>query len=123
MTPDEYRALAARVETEAPSLELQEAIAETMVWTRAEQIHRWFDPHRNTICSLDPWLTSIDAAAAPMPEGWDWSVEYRPRQNVYLAIARRPGDYRESLSTTEPQARTALALRCKAADLEARGDD
>lgn len=100
---------------------LAEAVASALGYKEHHLSQGWW---RHPVTQRWDWLpeglTSVDAAKALMPEGWDWSVEYRPRQNDYLAIASRTDGYQESSSTTEPQARTALALRCRAADLETR---
>lgn len=119
--PATLRALAARAETEAPSTELQEAIAEALGWMQTgTPNHRWLTPLGNPVYWPDPWLTSADAALARMPKGWHFSVETPLSQKEWFALAGRTGGYEEGAAPTLPQAVTALALRCRAADLEAK---
>lgn len=116
------RALAARVETEAPSRELQEAIASGLGYSESAHSQGWWQLAGTREWDWLPlWLTSIDAAVALMPVGWTivgimeeetgmWCAEALPRET-------RVG-IEEGNAPTEPQARAALALRCMAADLE-----
>lgn len=69
MTRAELEALARRVETEEPSRELDAAI-----WGASGQFG-YFEDFMGGDENAPRYTTSLDAAAALVPEGWNWSVE------------------------------------------------
>lgn len=113
-------ALAARVEREAPSVELRNEIALALGWTLRPGAACWVRPASLDSQSwLPEWLTSIDAAAHLMPDGWHVSEILQ----VYTVsdelkwgcrLAKRIGPPARGDAPTEPQARTAAALRAMA---------
>jgi len=124
-----YRALASRVETEAPSRELQEAVMRVFGWIGPHRItHRWLAPaatHTVARTKLLNPLTSADAALALMPEGWIIDNMQGPAAHKWFCRGGKHsvGWMEESVATAFPRAVTALALRCRAADIEQEARD
>ena len=147
-TRAELLALADRVEREAPSRELDAEIGAACQIIAGFDISHYIVPIKfrvdtslgRTGCveayremqdgswpvysrPSPNYTTSIDAAASLQPVGWRvGTVAHWPEQKVWhVALSRRTrtvsGD-----APTEPQARTAAALRAMAADREANGD-
>lgn len=138
MTPAELRALARRVCEEQPSRELDCEVAATLyggniVWRTGLTGEAW--PYRRYVSSthiggygkapVENYTTSLDAAAALMPEGWvAWEIKCQWACEMLFCVCslvRRDGWKQQVASaTTEPQARVAAALLARAADMEAR---
>lgn len=135
MTPADFRALAARVETEEPTEALNEAVARAFGWQHEAVFGStmyWQAPGRRGIWELagPEFFVDLGDAAALMPEGWRITSIQQRQNGSWLVMAATPfllayegcttvvyGD-----APTERRARVAAALRAKAADLEA-GDD
>lgn len=108
--------LSHRIETEEPSKALCEDIARALGWKKCPAFldHGWYDP--DGYKRLPPnWLTSIDAAAALMPDGWSVNLyQANGRWSVQAGqadwIAERWVTV-QAEAPTEPRARTAAALR------------
>lgn len=121
MTPIELRALAERVRTEEASWELNACIWEAVGLTRADEAHfrmrcKQEAPgvitRRSFLLAYAPrYIISIDAATTAMSKGW--RVRSGELDNgTFYAFARHP-NHDETLhfnASTEPRARTALAL-------------
>lgn len=128
MTPAEYRALAARVETEKPSDALIEDVARAFKWFRHDMSDGiwWSTPDRRLRRHRPHWLYRIDDAAAEMPDGWEITLVQR---GAHMECHADPRGWEhgtgpqsvEATAPTEPRARVAAALRARAADLEAGG--
>lgn len=129
MTPEHrthLRALAARVRTEEPSDALRDAVLIAMEWiTDGRGVWwRYVSPDGTLRPSPPNPLTSIDAAAALMPEGWILTIETPSGMGCTVDGAWDYGDepdpedclsiYAEA--PTEPRARTAAALLAMAAE-------
>jgi len=118
------RALAARVRTEEPSDELRDAVLIALGWNSpAAGFEYWFRPDRSPchIFRLPNPLTSIDAAAGAMPEGWRiWQIT---QSGIDVAAALYHPDRAthpiRSTGPTEPRARTSAALEAKATEGDA----
>ena len=116
------RALAARAETEAPSRELQEAVMRAFEWIGPHKTaHRWLAPgathtvHRSELTNP---LISADAALALMPEGWRITIGQNDLDMWTCEAWREDNRFVSNNASDLPRAVTALALRCRAADLE-----
>ena len=110
--------IATRVEVEPPTCELLEGIACALGWLQHDKAPLFWRPREgHDWIKLPPWLSSIDAAASLMPEGWRVSVDqYR---DVWKCIAVKGLPIAFSLvgcAKTESQARTAAALRALQAE-------
>jgi hypothetical protein len=118
--PAVLRSLADRVEREPPSRELQEAIATALGWECGAdgQSVFWRDPATDAWqMGLPEWLTSIDAAASMMPEGWRVASLFMwPDPKEWRCTMIRSGESECGIAPTEPQARVAAALRARAAE-------
>jgi hypothetical protein len=81
----------------------------------------WVKPDGETrTTGLPRILTSIDAAASLMPEGW-WMPHLRQEYgSIWVRFDRLDGKRASGASRTEPQARTAAALRAMAVEGETR---
>lgn len=116
MTPehrDHLRALAQRVRTEEPTEALRDAVLIAFGWTHHYR-DMWITTSRDLAPSPIPNpLTSIDAAAALMPEGW--SLIVRIQDDGWASASASKGDLviREG-APTEPRARCAAALEAMA---------
>ena len=118
------RALAARVQTEEPTEALRDAVLIACGWTHHYR-DMWITTSGDLAASPIPNpLTSLDAAAALMPEGLFVSFE-NTRAGDWRAAVHRPiiGTDDFDLVTqvhapTEPQARTSAALEAMAAEGE-----
>ncbi len=129
--PATLRALAKRVETEEPIQELQEATARALgyvemngLWTRERGLNlpaEAFVPHP------PKWLTSIDAAAGLMSMRWSILAMSERGGRWVVTIEIHAADYGRVhwsirritvQAPTEPQARTAAALRVMAAEAD-----
>lgn len=121
MTRAELLALAQRVETEEPSRELVGEVAHAFGWqnVRLTPSYTGYDyvgdaPDGSSCgCWIPNWLHSLDAAASLMPPGWR-VVEMRQRLDGFWVCVFQ-NQYRTEIVTgkapTEPEARTAAALR------------
>jgi len=120
MTRAELEALAVRVETEEPSVDLNEAILLACGWTNcddgtgnwlmADGFHKWEYP-----CPT----ASLDAAVPLVPDGWFVDVYYSARFNEWSALLEHGETHKRVVSRVagedaEPRARTAAALRARA---------
>jgi len=121
MTPDQrahLRALAERVRTEEPSDELRDAVLIAMGWTRPAAPTSWVLRDPKGIPKIFPPnpLTSLDAAAEAMPEGWRCRFGWLDDGGTY-AYARHPDHEKpvHCIAPTEPHARCAAALLAMAA--------
>jgi hypothetical protein len=129
MTPD-LPSLAYRVETEPPSQELQSDIALAVGWRLLPSNwgwKTWICPSTRRCAELPPWLTSIDAAASLMPEGWLAHVfQYNTSATTFgdrclvYGLCTDSGLVVGSRAPTEPLARTAAALRAQAQTLASK---
>jgi len=121
--PTALRALADRCETEEPSEQLVMAVLRALGWKCRGDVW-WHAPS----WQQERWeyapciLTSIDAAASLMPEGW-WMPQLRQEYgSIYVCFDRLDGKRASGVSRTESQARTAAALRAMAVEGEIRHD-
>lgn len=127
MTPAEYRALAARVETEEPTEALNEAVARALGWRRGSRFHlyEWKRPSVELYHEkLPDYLTDLTAAASAMPGGW-W-VRIRQDADGFVCEAFYPQvavdlDWLKEFARApdEERARVAAALRARASGMEA----
>ncbi len=106
--------IAYRIETEEPSKALREDIARALGYSPGAG-RLWWTPDRTGMTALPDWLTSIDAAAALMPEGWSVTI-YSPTADDPLWAAdgcptKAGCPLLEGRAPTEARARTAAALR------------
>jgi hypothetical protein len=110
--------LATRVEVELPTYELLEGIASGLGWKQGpgRSSKLWRDS-KDFTCKLPPWLSSIDAAASLMPEGWFPSISELPGGRWEVLLERKDGARILVESLSEPQARTAAALRAREAEV------
>lgn len=126
--PAALRALAARVETEEPTPELNLEVGEAFGWRRgpaATPVSTWaISPTGDWRNGFPDFLTDLTAAASAMPV--EWEVVVIQRALTWDAIAdsrgREPGTTPQSVEATaptEPRARVAAALRARAAGMEA----
>lgn len=105
MTPAELNALAARVETEAPSEELRGLVL-TAIGSEAEPD-----------TAPDP-LRCLDDAAALMPDGWHVAHITSDANGWYCGLYRGRGPVIHSDAPTLAQAWTAAALRARAIEMD-----
>lgn len=129
MTPEQYRALASRVETEDPSDGLGDDIARALGWVRHRMADGiwWSTPDGNMRRHRPLWLHRLDAASGLMPKGWEITIIQRgSRMECYADPVgwehpKGPQSVESIAAPTEPRARVAAALRARAAELEAGG--
>jgi len=121
MTPDQrahLRALAERVRTEEPTEGLRDAVLIAFGWRWCDYLDGMISPRRDYWLHPPNPLTSRDASAEAMPEGW---TVLRIEQDIAswaVAIVKRgdPAVVRAASAPTEPRARTAAALLAMAAE-------
>lgn len=131
MTPTELRALAARVMAGEGT---NEEIALAMGWTQNPVEHWWWLPPGADPAVDDErlgapdFLHSLDAADQLMrPFGFNVAVTIEQYINAnwialaYLLHANGDCERVEAIAPTEPRARTALALLCRAVEMEGEG--
>ncbi len=132
MTPDDLRALAARVLGEEPSRELDADIWDALGLTYAAELAAkdWMRRHKNRprrdyLLAWSPAFTaSHDAAFGAMPAGWRiWGIEHRDDgYRVALFEPDQGGTIRVKVDVdgpTLPRAVTAAGLLARAAEMEA----
>lgn len=130
MTPDDLRALAARVLGEEPSEELRNAVLVALGWKMdIEPLAAGLLPLMQSpvghVTSLPPNpLTSHDAAFGAMPAGWMvFGIAERERGGFDVALykPRHPTEMIVTATspTLLPRAVTAAGLMARAADMEA----
>lgn len=133
MTPERrahLRALAARVRTEEPSDALRDTVLIALGWTPATAEDNFFglyDPEGGYWAYPPDPLTSIDAAAGAMPEGWILTIETPSGMGCTVEGAWDYGDDPDpedyltiySEAPTEARARCAAALEAMAAEGDA----
>jgi len=119
--PDRARALLAladRVCAEEPTGELRDAVLIAMGWN-TDRKGVWWQPRRslNTRNPPNP-LTSRDAAAGAMPEGWRIGHMTQDEDSFCVeAYREEPDNFASAEAPDEPRARTAAALRAMAAEV------
>ena len=120
MTRADLLALADRVETEEPSAVLLALIAAKLGWVQRADAF-WLAPNGGLYNTLPDWLRSLDAAASLAPSGAYVSVEKNSASSWECCITLPTGRFLVSSDVeawgrapTEPQARTAAALRARA---------
>lgn len=126
MTPTELNALACRVETETPSEDLCIAVLTAFGWTLDGDWWTRTTPagtDRVSYVSLPNPLQRLDDAAALMPEGWRVQMidQNRDRNRWFCALDTLNDDNYPTVvgyAPTEPQARTAAALRARMVEME-----
>lgn len=126
MAESDLLALIERVEKlEGPDTTVDELILLATGWTleRAKGLGEratWIDPegYRTARRQGDGWFKptdSIDEATTLVPEGWGWSVTFRPDGGGIDASVFGMGDHDPTMvcdnATTAPNALTAAALR------------
>ena len=102
MTRAELLALATRVETEEPTFELN------------LEIHNAVVPPGELPQIVEPYLLSIDAAASLCPKEWYVDLISADGKAVECALRNDAERRAWAEARTEPQARTAAALRAMA---------
>ena len=126
MTPQEVRALAARVMAGENTDDLNEYIFNATAPHGDGIKHRlWQDMNGKMRVPYGMFfrdLNAADALFAPLRER-GWLTRYGEKEaGAWYAIGHRPGPCRDPVSVspapTEPRARTALALLCRAAELD-----
>lgn len=138
MTPDDLRALAARVLGEEPSDELRNVVLVALGWKMdieplAAGLLPLMQSPAGHVTSLPPNpLTSHDAAFGAMPAGWMLVISTAPGKNCTVDAAWDYGDGPEpdpenwrtahAEAPDIPRAVTAAGLLARAAEMEQGGD-
>lgn len=115
MTRAALLALAERVERGDAT---NEEIASALGWRESNLVSSgwWYAPDGIAQLGVPAWLTSLDAAVTLVPE-W-WVVSHVNSGGTHFMAMRTPAPPFRSVTgkaDTEPQARTAAALRARAA--------
>jgi hypothetical protein len=124
MTRANLLALAARVEREEPSRELQIAVLAAFGWETLGDDSEVFARHNSVnhwqwAIAPDP-LRSLDAAASLCPAGWRvWTMDEHIDGGFRVVLAKDQKMAR-GVAPDEKRARTAAALRARA--MEARDE-
>lgn len=130
MTPDDLRALAARVVGEEPSDELRNAVLVALGWKMdieplAAGLLPLMQSPAGHVTSLPPTpLTSHDAAFGAMPAGWTLHLFQTPDEGWHVQLYDPSCMMRWATmdrATDLPRAVTAAGLLARAADIE-QGD-
>ena len=142
MTERKLLEIAARVEQEPPSRELDAEIAATTRRFYGQPVPTWFTNWDGELRAMPdgrvvaiqsdgregPWLnashytTSLDAAASLMSEGWIVEIWISRKRDRAVCKARKyDAEWKlaaefSATAPTEPQARTAAALRAMEAE-------
>lgn len=127
MTPDDLRALAARVVGEEPSDELRNAVLVALGWKMdieplAAGLLPLMQSPAGHVTSLPPNpLTSHDAAFGTMPAGWMVSHIAQDAGGFYVELypIASMGHLVNAAATDLPRAVTAAGLLARAAEMEA----
>jgi hypothetical protein len=121
MSAAELRALAKRVCEEAPSRELNEAVARAAGW-RYRGYGYWAPPGSSLDARqhLPQILRSLDAAASLMPRWYSWMVSHRQIDGAWVNLAQ--AWMPEPRSTVQGQAQDPAAALCAAALLAMAAD-
>lgn len=121
--PDRARALLAlaeRVKTEHQTYGLLNQVLTAFGWQEHTPHAVWLCPQGliTPIRDRPNPLTSRDAAAGAMPEGWRIGHMAQDEDSFYVeAYREEPDNFASAEAPTEPRARTAAALRAMAAEV------
>lgn len=102
----ELRVLAARALAEKPTYALE------------CEIRKAIAPRSPTVPR--PYLGSVDWAATVMPRGWTVSVVRHADDECTASACHVDHSDERASDATEARVRTALGLRCRAAEMEAK---
>lgn len=121
----ELEKLAARVEREGPSRELDAEIARAFGWRSfylAGFGPRWQKGHGTVTSELPAYTASIDAALTLVPEGWDWFKLRTTTVQTWVEVGRKDGTGMIAFSVEASTPAAALCAAALRANQESQND-